>query len=307
MHVKIKFFPGLSVILALVVLASLVQAQDDSWLEQRARLQVEIDRHVQAEVNREVKPEEVALAHGLSWPVPSARKTLDLVFAEADARLREAVEKEYPTRLQEEIRQDALRLYGYCKVGDEVSIRTIGKMGHAITGRLQAVTPGRVQIANRWLTAVDLDSDTMARFFPDLAREVQKKYVDREMRRLNLRVDEFSRQFRRRNFPDILRQNGYRPLEELDGSEYLNPVNWISHSEWFADCLFAARRAREQELRPAITEEVFTENGFYYDGETRAWLPRDRRSNPNGGRSPGAGRRPASEEGVVDKLKRLFR
>jgi len=293
--------------LLLVGLASLAWAQDDSWLGQRARLQAEIDRQVQAEVNREIKAEEVALASGLSWPVPSARKTLEAVFAEAEAALGAALEKEYPGGLQEEIRREALRLYGYCKVGDEVSIRTIGKMGHTVAGRLQAVTPGRIQIANRWLTAVDLDSETMARFFPDQAQEVQKKYVDREMRRLNLRMDEFSRQFRSRNFPGILRQNGYRPLEELSGPEFLHPANWISQSEWFADCLFAARRAREQELRPAMTEEIYTENGFFYDGEARAWLPLERRPNLGGSRSTSPARRPSFGEGMVDKLKRLFR
>lgn len=293
MQVKIKYGSGLPVLMLMVVLASLAQAQDNRWLEQRNRLQAEIEQHVQTEVNREVKPEEVALAHGLRWPVPSARKTLDLVFAEAEAALAAALDKEYPARLQEEIRLEALRQYGYCKVGDEVSIRTTGKMGHTVTGRLQAVTPGRIQIANRWLTAVDLDSDTMARFLPDQAQEVQRKYVDREMRRLRLRMDEFSRQFRRRHLPELLRQNGYRPMEELNGPGLLNPANWISQAEWFADCLFAARRAREQELRPAITEEIYTENGFYYDSEIRAWLPLDRR--------------PTSRGGVLDKLKRLFR
>jgi len=305
MQAKNKINPVLAVILLLAGLASAACAQDDSWQEKRVRLQEEIERRVQAEVDLEVKPERVALASGLKWPVAPPQKRLDEVFAEAEAAHSAALEKEYPSRLQEDIKQDALRLYGYCKVGDEVTIRTSGKMGHEITGRLQAVTPARIRIANRWVNAVDLDRDTMARFFPEQAQEVQTKYVERETRRLRLRMDDFSRQFRRQNFPGILRQNGYRPLEELNGPEFLYPANWISESDWFADRLFDARQACEQELSQEIVEEIYTDNGFYYDDDAQAWLPVEQRPKAESSQ-PASGRR-TSSGGVLDKLKRLFR
>ena len=301
MQIKNKFNPVLAVILLLVGLTSAVCAQDDSWQEKRSRLQAEIERRVQAEVDREVKPEKVALACGLKWPVATPKKRLDEVFAEAEAAHNAALEKEYPSRLQEEIKQEAQRLYGYCKVGDEVTIRTTGKMGHEITGRLQTVTPARIRIANRWVNAVDLDRDTMARFIPEQAQEVQTKYVERETRRLRLRMDDFSRRFRRKTFPGILRQNGDRPLEELNGPEFLHPANGFP-SLIGSDRLFAARQACEQQLAPEIAEEVYTENGFYYDDGTQAWLPVELRPKEESSR-PASSRR----GGVFDKLKRLFR
>ena len=52
MQIKNKFNPVLAVILLLVGLTSAVCAQDDSWQEKRSRLQAEIERRVQAEVDR---------------------------------------------------------------------------------------------------------------------------------------------------------------------------------------------------------------------------------------------------------------
>ncbi len=300
-----RAWPALFLLACLMPL--LAVAQDGSWRVRRDQLLAEVNAQILAEVENEVRPEAVALANGLTWPIPPASKTLDQIYAEAEARLNEALKREFPDRLREEILQEAQRLYGYCKVGDDVSVRTIGKMSHQIQGRLQAVTPGRVRIANRWLTAVDLDRDTMARFFPEQAQEVQKRFVDREMRRLNLRLDDFARRFREGHFPDLLLQHGYRPLEMVEGPEFLVPANWLSQTDWFADRLYAARQAHAEQIRPEIEETVLAGQGFYYDPMAREWRPEEMRPRRAAGRSSGTGQGATDGQGVMDKLKRLFR
>lgn len=294
----------LSLGLSIFALAAMGQPASD-WRQLRAQLQSEIAARVQAELLASVRPEEVAAANGLPWPVPAPPRTLTQIYGEAEAKLQAELDREFPEQLVQEIRQEALRRHGYWKIGDEVTLQTRGKMSHTLTGRLQAVTPARVKIANRWLSAVDLDDEVMARFFPEQAEQAQKKYVERETRRLSLRRQTFTEQFRQQQLPALLRQNGYLPIMEGNGPEYLNPANWIARTEVMTQKLFEARQGKKQEIQREVEQEVLAENGFYYDHENKQWLPETERKFYRGKRK--STRRMADdEESTWSKLKRLF-
>lgn len=276
------------------------------WRELRTRLQAEIDDRVQSELLEVVRPEALALAHGLSWPVVAPAMTLDQVYAEFEKGLQEELSREFPDSQVEEILQEALRRHGYWQIGDEVTLQTRGKMSHKITGRLQAVTPARVKIANRWLSAVDLDDEVMARFFPEQAEQAQKKYVERETRRLHLRRQTFVEQYRQQHLPVLLRQNGYQPIFEGSGPENLNPANWLAQTDILAQWLYTARQEKAVELQLEVEREVFAEQGFFYDPATKQWLPETERKALRGKR--GATRRSDDDgESSWSKLKKLFR
>ena len=166
---------------------------------------------------------------------------------------------------------------------------------------MQTVTPARIRIANRWVNAVDLDRDTMARFIPEQAQEVQTKYVERETRRLRLRMDDFSRRFRRKTFPESCARTAIDRWKSWNECGVFTSGQLDFESDWFADRLFALARACEQQLAPGLPKKSIQKMVFIDDG-TQAWLPVELRPKEESSR-PASSRR----GGVFDKLKRLFR
>lgn len=266
---------GCLIVTSLCLVFGAVRAAE-SWEAERDRLLGECDGKIEAELEKRITPQGIAALNGIKWPVNPPVRPLTDVYQLAQKRSQELAAKVYTPEKESAVAADVIKKYSQFVIGEEITFSTNVKFAARVTGKLRSVSPGRIRVGNRWLnTEADLDPETRDRFYPDACAALQKKKLELALRKFHLEKEEYRRKQYLIVLPELLRENGYQPLEiESDGSFSLETSNWISRKEFLDNKVEDARDAAENEVRKQVTSQYMTSRGYVYDATAEEWLPK---------------------------------
>lgn len=257
----------LSTLLVLVTLSTLQAQEQAEWKSERKKIQQQINKKVNQQVQKMVNPRQVAKSLGLSWPVPESKKTEKELLASIEKRVQEAVDRKYPL---EEARQryekEAEKEYTMYEKGDKVSFVLRGGIGRGsavVDEPFIEKTESRVHCGRRWVIREDMSRETQARFYKDVNKQMQERYVRVQMIQYKNKRERYADRVRRRLI-----------FQEFPEANYIynkRQKYWIAKKELLDKAVAHHRKQKRRKIKPKIEEQVFKANNYVLkDGQ---WMP----------------------------------
>ncbi|NLF18826.1 MAG: hypothetical protein GX595_16465 [Lentisphaerae bacterium] len=252
--------------------------EDTAWKAERDKLTAVIDQRVKEEVDKTVKPQDVATKLGMKWPVPKPKQTKEQIEADVNRQIDELTAKQFPESRRKAFEKEAAEKYKIFQTGDEVSFNIRGGMGPnaIVRGRLLDRTAQRVKVSSRFILREDIAEEDQARFWEDVSEEYRKRYIRVQNAQYDGKIRAFQDAQRQTRLPAALRAARYAAVP--------NKPKSLKLSDWFAEadvldffCKKLAKECEERE-RPRIAEQVFTSNGYEMVEDTinntKEWMPK---------------------------------
>ncbi|MBN2452371.1 MAG: hypothetical protein JXR77_18435 [Lentisphaeria bacterium] len=252
--------------------------EEEAWRQERAKLEEVINARVEEEVKNSVSEKAVAEMLHLAWPVRKPPKEKDEIAAQIEKELEQASAKTFPDSTRREFEKEAEEKYRIHEVGETVAFMLRGGQGPnaQVKGKLYDKTTMRLKVGGRYILRDDMEEESQARFWEDTSDEFRKKLIRVRNVQYDGKIKAYQDQMRATRLPEALRAARY--ICDPRKPKSLKLENWHAEAD-VLDAFYKRQSAeKEKEIRPQITEQVFTSNGFVLVEDeingTKEWMPK---------------------------------
>lgn len=277
-----------------------VFAQD--WVQERDRLLDQVEKKIESEIAKRVKPDLLAKSNGLPWPIKDPLLPLVTVYETASTQSVADTAAAFPPSMDQDLVQRVAKDYALFKVGDVITFKTNVKFSSTITGKLHLITPARIRVGSRWIIVNDLDDDVWPRFFPEECQKLQEKKLRYARHKLHLDREQYKKKKYQEKLLLLLKDNYYTSVnKDTSYGKYLEVENWMSMKDYFSKKLQEAEESVDEEIRDGITREYMVARNYVYNETEEEWEPKNWATQKNE-----AVPQKNEEPGFFQKLKGLF-
>ena len=253
--------------------AAAVTPLPENVMQERRKLEAEIQARLETLSDREINPRRVAEDLKIEWPIKAPELSLAEARKAAEAAVQAELDKQFPATKIDEIRKAVETQFALVKDGESVSFDLIGGRGKA-SGLFEGVsqTQKKARIGGIWVSLRDLDEGAVVRLDPDLNQKFIQKQIGRDLRKLDLDKESFVEANRAAIEEKSLNASEYVKIAGVGRGARAAAPTWISRKDLVDAEVLKRRKVAMGKVRPAVEEEVFTNAGYVkFDGQ---WMPK---------------------------------
>ncbi|MEA2012318.1 MAG: hypothetical protein U9O87_04425 [Verrucomicrobiota bacterium] len=222
----------------------------------------EINKLFKTEINKKVTLQVVAEKLKKTYPPTPpkfSKKEIEQLIKQGEQT---ALKKQFPNYGKTDYLAEAEEKFKLYSKGEDVSI--ILRTTETISGRLNKITQGKVQIQGNWISTLDMQEESAARLFPDIHAEVLKKYITKKKREENYRKVKIITLAHNDLIEKIYKKNGYIKRKG----------KWITQKKFLEQASNWYKNKMAKKLKKNFFKKELMKRGYIYkDGKWNKVLP----------------------------------